>query len=45
MYAINTNKIQTKDIRKVLKEIKKINRYTYPEIVLMALKAFKAGLK
>jgi uncharacterized protein involved in tolerance to divalent cations len=45
IFNIKVSKEQKEQIKKNLSDIKKKNRYTYPEIILMALKAFKAGLQ
>lgn len=40
-----TDKPQKEQVKKYLSDIKSKNRYNYPEIILMALKSFKAGLQ
>ncbi len=44
MITFRVDKVQKKAIHKLLAEIKKKNRYTYPEIITTALKSLRATL-
>ena len=45
LFNVKADDEEVTTIKKLLADIKKINRYKYPEIIIMALKSFKAGLR
>ena len=45
IFNLKVNDMQKQQLKKLLSDIKNKNRHTYPEIIIIALKAFKAGLQ
>lgn len=45
LFNVKVSTTQRDSIKKLLSEIKKINRYTYPEILLTALRTYRAKFK
>ena len=45
IFNMKVSKSQKSRLQKMLAEIKQINRYTYPEIILMSLNLMKTSIK
>jgi len=45
IFNMKVSKSQKSRLQKMLAEIKQINRYTYPEIILMSLDLMKTAIK